>query len=337
MEVFLTVFFLFISGTEISKIPGLSAAGANPDVIPFTSPADADVVRFGFPKAIDCFPLDPQGHPTPAIITRAAVIEAGIPVSVVRCGSYLPPAPPYVETGAEFGRDPRFEKAVPDAREIFENSKFLSGNMDPSFKTVMIAESIPGGTTTALMVLRAIGIKGMVSSGGRDNPIELKEDIWSGASKRLGIKEGAFADDPLRAVEELGDPMQASVLGFSLGLDKRTEIVLAGGTQMAAIAALMTKLDHNRKPVIATTKYVAEDKSSSFLEIADFLGLETYVAKLDFSKSPHKGLSDYEAGYVKEGVGAGGSVLYAERLGVSVSSIIDKTNELYSGILKQGS
>jgi uncharacterized protein (TIGR00303 family) len=329
------MFFLFISGTEISKIPGLSAAGANPDVIPFTAPADADVIRFGFPKAIDCFPLDPQGHPTPAIITRAAMVEAGIPVTVVRCGSYLPPAPPYVETGAEFGRDPRLERAVPDAKEIFEISKLLSINIDPSVKTVMLAETIPGGTTTALMVLRALGIKGMVSSGGQNNPIELKEDIWSGASERLGIKEGDFADDPLRAVEELGDPMQASVLGFSCGLDKKTEIVLAGGTQMAAVAALLMKLDPSRKPIIATTKYVAEDKSSSFLEIADFLGVETYVAKLDFSNSPHKGLSDYEAGYVKEGVGAGGSVLYAERLGVSAGSIADRTNALYSEILKR--
>jgi NaMN:DMB phosphoribosyltransferase len=31
------MFFLFISGTEISKIPGLSAAGANPDVLPLMS------------------------------------------------------------------------------------------------------------------------------------------------------------------------------------------------------------------------------------------------------------------------------------------------------------
>jgi NaMN:DMB phosphoribosyltransferase len=240
-----------------------------------------------------------------------------------------------VETGAEFGRDPRFGKAVPDAKEIFEVSRYLSGGIDPSTKTVMLAETVPGGTTTALMVLRALGIKGMVSSAGKNNPIELKEDIWSGTSERLGIKEGDFADDPLRAVEELGDPMQASVLGFSSGLDKKTEIVLAGGTQMAAVAALLMKLDPGRRPIIATTKYVVCDKSSSFLEIVDFLGLETYVAKLDFSNSPHKGLSDYEAGYIKEGVGAGGSVMYAERLGVSVGSIADRTNALYSEILKR--
>ncbi|MDR1482749.1 MAG: TIGR00303 family protein [Synergistaceae bacterium] len=331
------MFFLFISGTEISKVPGLSAAGANPEVIPFTSPADADVIRFGFPKAIDCFPMDPQGHPTPAIITRAAVIEAGIPVTVVRCGSYLPPAPPYVETGAEPGRDPRLERAVPDAKKIFERSRFLSRNIDPSTKMVMLAESIPGGTTTALMILRALGIDGMVSSGGHDNPIGLKEDIWRGVSKRLGIREGALAGDPLRAVEELGDPMQASILGFILGLDKRVEIVLAGGTQMTAVAALLKNLDPCRKPIIATTKYVADDKSSSFQKIADLLEFETYVAKLDLSASPHKGLRDYEEGYVKEGVGAGGSVLYAERLGVAPRVISDRTDMLYSEILREGS
>jgi NaMN:DMB phosphoribosyltransferase len=140
------LFYLFISGTEISKIPGLSAAGANPEIVPLTSPADADVIRFGFPRAIDCFPMDPDGHPTPAIITRAAVIEANIPVCVVRAGAYLPPAPPYIETGAEFGADPTLGPAVRNAKAIYENSKHLAQNITSSQKMVMIGESIPGGT-----------------------------------------------------------------------------------------------------------------------------------------------------------------------------------------------
>jgi uncharacterized protein (TIGR00303 family) len=326
------LFYLFISGTEISKTPGLSAAGANPDVIPLTSPADADVIRFGFPRAIDCFPMDPDGHPTPAIITRAAVVEASIPVCVLRAGSYLPPDPPYIETGAEFGKDPSLEPAVWDAKKIFERSKHIAENITRSQKFIMIAESIPGGTTTALLTLRAIGVDGMVSSAGPHNPIGLKEDVWSKAIARTGIKKGDLASDPIRAVQEFGDPMQASVLGFINGIRPDTELILAGGTQMIAVAALLSKTDPLRKPLVATTRYVAEDKSSSFLELAESLGLKTYAAPLDFSDSPYVGLRDYERGYVKEGVGAGGAVLYAERLGVSVKAVIERTNDLYSKV-----
>ncbi|MDR1472528.1 MAG: TIGR00303 family protein [Synergistaceae bacterium] len=331
------MFLLFISGTDLSKIPGLSAAGSNLDVLPLTSPADADVIRYGFPKAIDCFPMDPEGHPTPAIITRAAIEEAGIPVCVVRAGAYLPPAPPYVELGASHGRDARVEPAVADAREIFERASSFASNAAPRGKHVMLAESIPGGTTTALLVLRALGYSGMVSSGGASNPVGLKEEVWAAASSRVGIKLGDLRNDPLRAVTELGDPMQAAVLGFAMGLPKDVELTLAGGTQMIAVAALIKSLGGSRVPLVATTKYVAQDSSSSFSGLAGQIGVETYIAPLDFSSSPHKGLADYEKGYVKEGVGAGGSVLYAGRTGVSVDRVIARANSIYERISKQNS
>jgi uncharacterized protein (TIGR00303 family) len=331
------MFLLFISGTDLSKIPGLSAAGSNPDVMPLTSPADADVIRYGFPKAIDCFPMDPDGHPTPAIITRAAIEEAEIPVCVVRAGAYLPPAPPYIELGASPGRDARAEPAVADAREIFERSRSLALNMASLHKHVMLAESIPGGTTTALLVLRALGYSGMVSSGGVTNPIGLKEEIWAAASSRAGVEFGSLRDDPLRAVEEFGDPMQAAAAGFAMGLPREVEVTLAGGTQMLAVAALLKSLDDTLSPVVATTKYVEQDASSSFRDLAGQIGVETYAAPLDFSASPHRGLADYEKGYVKEGVGAGGSVLYAKRMGVSADRVIARTNSIYTRIMRQGS
>lgn len=334
------MFFLFISGMELSKVPGLSAAGANPEIVPLTSPADSDVVQFGFPKIIDIFPMDPEGHPTPAIITRAAVLEADIPVCVIRAGSYIPPSPPYIETGASFGLDPRAGKAVPDAREVFKLSAFLAENLTRGMDTMMLAETVPGGTTSALLVLRALGYGDeMVSSAGPLNPIGLKEQVWSDVAARLGGGLGALAGDPLSAVEELGDPMQASVLGFLAGLAKGSEkkrVTLAGGTQMLAVAALFKRyreLNPDGCGVdldIATTCYVVTDKSSSFSELAEKLGIPVCIAQLDFSASPHKGLRDYEKGFVKEGVGAGGAVVYAERRGVSTERIVERTNELYS-------
>ncbi|GHV51707.1 nicotinate-nucleotide--dimethylbenzimidazole phosphoribosyltransferase [Synergistales bacterium] len=329
------MFFLFISGTDLSRMPGLTAAGASPDVIPFTSPADADLIRFGYPEVIDCFPMDPEGRPTPAVITRAVVVETGMPVCVIRAGSYLPPATPYIELASNPGHDPRLGQAVYDAKKIFKRARHLSNNICCGMKSVTLAESIPGGTTTALLVLRALGIDGMVSSGGSQNPIYIKERVWKQSSFRSGMTAGSARDTPLDAIMELGDPMQAAVAGFAAGLDDSVEVVLAGGTQMIAVAAVIKKLIPSRKLLVATTKYVTEDASSSFNAMAETLGVETYAAPLDFTSSPHRGLRDYEQGYVKEGAGAGGAVLYAERNGVSAAKISEATNMLYSDLTKR--
>jgi NaMN:DMB phosphoribosyltransferase len=101
---------------------------------------------------------------------------------------------------------------------------------------------------------------------------------------------------------------------------------------MLAVAACLKAMNCPRKLKVATTKYVAEDSTSSFLEFAGKLGVETYVAPYDFSSSAYKGLRDYEAGYVKEGVGAGGAALYASIRGVGIDRVIARTESLYGEI-----
>jgi uncharacterized protein (TIGR00303 family) len=335
------MFYLFIGSTALSKSPGVSSAGANPEVTPYTAPADADLIRFG--RMSSGLPVDPQGHPSPAIITRAAVLEAGIPLTVVQAGSWIAPSPPYVETGAVPAGDPRLGPAVPDARGIMDSAAELARNMAegaPPF--VMAAESVPGGTTTALLVLRALGYRGMVSSAGPENPVDLKTSIWNDAARRLGIRIGTLAEDPVRVIRELGDPMQAAVVGFAAALPPKTELVLAGGTQMLAVAALLRALPgrdrYRRKlPLVATTKYVQEDRKADFSALARSIGVETWIAPLDFSGSPYRGLAEYEKGYVKEGVGAGGAVYYAERLGISAGRVIERTNALYGEMMRSAS
>jgi NaMN:DMB phosphoribosyltransferase len=74
---------------------------------------------------------------------------------------------------------------------------------------------------------------------------------------------------------------------------------------------------------------VAEDRSSAFKAIAGAIGVETWLAPLDFSRSAYQGLRDYEKGYVKEGAGAGGSVLLAEEAGHSCAEVIAEVEALY--------
>ncbi|NJE02488.1 TIGR00303 family protein, partial [Thermococcus sp. JdF3] len=148
-----------------------------------------------------------------------------------------------------------------------------------------------------------------------------------------GIGKGQLKDNPLEALRQFGDPMMATVVGISLGF--RKSVVLAGGTQMLAVSALLKALgeDLNRF-MIATTKWVVNDRSATFLETAREIGIITYSADLDFSKSEFEGLRDYENGYVKEGVGAGGATWLAVKAGFSTEEVSEKVEELYRKLMK---
>ncbi len=323
------MFILIVGGTELGTIPGLSAAGSNPEAVAYTAPADAEVLWKGKPQIIDALPVDPEGHPTPALISRAAYLEAGFPVLIVRAGTLLPPTVPYVETAASPGRDPRRGKAVEEAFSLWEKGKMLGEELSKTQNCLVIAESLPGGTTSALCVLRALGYNGMVSSAFPHNPIPLKEKVWQEVSSFQGISYGSLQGAGLKAVESCGDPMQAVAGGLVEGALPECQVVLAGGTQMLAVSAVLRHQGYNRPLFVATTRYVVEDKSAHFKEIAQELGVEVYSAPLDFSHSSFPGLSDYERGFVKEGVGAGGAIWYAEKLGIPVKTIISRVEELY--------
>lgn len=325
------MFLLTISATELSRVPGLSAAGANTEALAFTAPADADMLCWGRPRITDAIPVDPMGHPTPALITRAAQLEAGFPVLTLRAGSFLAPAAPHVEMGNEPGQDSRATCAVPKGREIFDLARDFAGQVGRGLTRVVLAESVPGGTTTAYLLLRALGYDRMVSSAGPENPVSLKEQVWHDVEARL--KREGRPEEALDVACQVGDPMQLTVAGLVAGLPPEAEITLAGGTQMLAVAALIRHASIQRAVRVATTCYVARDRSAHFSRLAMDIGVRTWAAPLDFSSSPWTGLADYEKGYVKEGVGAGGAVWYATELGVPVERVTARTNALYGELM----
>lgn len=331
------MFLLFIAGTEIAKLPGLSSAGANVDILPYTAASDADLLFHDRPITVKGVPLDPQGHPSPAIITRAALLEAGFPVQVVNVGTFVEQLTPHTTIADEPGHDMRYEMAVPKWKGLSQKSAELAQNLDPSVKQVVLAESVPGGTTTAMLVLRALGYHGTVSSAGPKNPLALKEQIWRETSKRLGIKEGDMKGCGLKVPAELGDPMQVAIASYAAALPEDVKITLAGGTQMMAIAAIIRNMGITRDLLVATTKYVHIDPTSCFEDYAAKIGVRWYAAPLDFTNSRFKGLSEYEIGYIKEGVGAGGAVWYAEQLGVPVERIQKRAEAIYETWLEADS
>src|SRR4030043_1619967 len=173
------LFVCTIATTETAKIPRISAAGKYPEFTDYTPPADAELLLLGKCKCIAGVPVTPDGIPTPALITMSALKLADVPVLVVSGGLRVKPFIPFLELGGNPGRDIRSGNAVDNVEEIIRRATIAGENLAKTADYLVIGESIPGGTTTALGVLSAMGVdaEGKVSSSRPENPHGLKTEI----------------------------------------------------------------------------------------------------------------------------------------------------------------
>lgn len=309
-------FVCVISHTETSEIPGLTVAGANPELVKYTAPADSEFLYYGRCKCIEGVPATPDGKPTPALITRAALKSAGIPLLVVEAGTKVKPSIPCIPLGIGPGKNITRENAMTmsDVEKTFEYCSMLGRELAKASDLVAVGESIPGGTTTALAVLSALGIDARfkVSSSMPENPHQLKNQVVASALQRASIKEGMST---LEVVSLVGDPMMPAVAGIASGvMDAGGKVLLAGGTQMTAILAILKDMGSRMDNVcIGTTTYVTRDPSSDLEGLVGSISPKVPVFScdlhLDQSKKP--GLQAFARGFVKEGVGAGGAAISA--------------------------
>lgn len=312
------IFACVISYTATSEIQGLTVAGANPELIKYTSPADSEFLYYGRCRCIDAVPATPDGKPTPAIITRAAIKTAKMPLLVVDAGAKVKPSIPLVSFGLEPGKNIVNENAMSlqSVRQAFDYGRTLGQELARASDLVVVGESIPGGTTTTLAVLTALGVdaKFKVSSSMPDNPHGLKNKVVASAMERAGVSAGELSSQPFEAVSIFGDPMMPSVAGIADGaLSSGGRVMLAGGTQMSSVVAILKRLGRPLKGLcIGTTTYVAKDPSS------DLAGLVGSIARvpvlscdLHLGESSKLGLQAFAKGFVKEGVGAGGASIAA--------------------------
>jgi uncharacterized protein (TIGR00303 family) len=319
------LFICTIATTETGKIPGLSAAGANPDFTDFTPPADAELLLIGKCKSIQGVPITPDGIPTPALITTSALHLANIPVMVVNGGVKVKPQIPYVDLGGNSGRDIRSGNSVDNVEEVIERAKTCGEQFAKASDYMVIGESIPGGTTTALGVLTALGVnaEGKVSSTLPENPHGLKTQVVAAGLKAAGEKFGSLANNPIKAISCVGDPMMPALAGMVIGAAKQAPVLMAGGTQMTAVLAVINALAPEVlcNVAVGTTRWVAKDKMSDICGIIkQFCDVPILAADLDFGPSRYPGLQIYETGIVKEGVGAGGASIAAmAKLGGAVT------------------
>jgi uncharacterized protein (TIGR00303 family) len=315
------MFLCVLSNTKTAHIPKLSAAGKTAELTDYTPAGDAELIETGGIISVPVLPMTPPyDTPTPAIMTRSALKLTGAPFYFINSGLIVTPDVPFIDLKAKPGEDIREPIAVKDVQGVFERAKLLAKKLRSQVDHVVIGESIPGGTTTAMGVLMALGYNGNVSSSADENPLELKKKVVEEGMKASGLTFGCLKDDPIKAIACMGDPMMPAVLGLVAGFqNSEVSVVLAGGTQMAAVYALIRHLGLNtEKVVIATTRYVVEDISANFLELTKALKVPAvYVADPGFGKSSLKGLHRYETGTIKEGAGAGGAMYLAALYGIS--------------------
>jgi uncharacterized protein (TIGR00303 family) len=382
-------FNLALGATAISDLVGASAAGADPQARRLTPKLDAEALVMGRTARGEPLPSSPIGVTSPVVITRACLSLIVHQVNIIDCGTFVPPQVEHVETQGKAGKNIALANSMDlsCATMLFNQgremalSRVLQGSSLP-----VLAECVPGGTTTALGVLTALGVMTamgpecdqMLSSSIPGQKVglqaklvaagmdRLNQDLGQGELKRLCL------EDPLHAVSYLGDPMQAFAAGFILGAlegqatknNVPEAVVLAGGSQMLAVYALvkalaktqactacykgpgtLSKLVEDRL-IVMTTKWVAYDIFANTKQLALLVDAPYVAACPDFRSSRHAGLQAYEDGHVKEGVGAGAALILAGLLGrqgdggkatsargVKEDTIIDTIDKFYDSMV----
>ncbi len=307
--------FMVVGGvTETSTIPGISIAGPSPEATVWTPTLDLEYLAAGRPLSLDIVPVSPEGLPTPAVITRGLLPLLGTPVLAAASGLKHPLRVPHVTVpssrpGSRIDEGPALPRGTAEA--VFREARILGESLATAgLEAAMIGETIPAGTTTAGAIMEALGGPGVeaVSSSSASNPKELKRRVVEKAVARAAGCRG----DVFCVVDEVGDPVHVAIAGIAAGLlDAGAQAVLAGGTQMGAVLAVLRGLGYTGPVMIATTGWIHDDPSSSITGIAEHYNAGLAVSRISFHDAPWRGLRMYDEGYVKEGVGAGGALYLA--------------------------
>ncbi|MFM7362646.1 MAG: nicotinate-nucleotide--dimethylbenzimidazole phosphoribosyltransferase [Cyanobium sp.] len=337
---------LLLAATETAAVPGISAAGATPECRRRTAAADAELLLLGPGETLPhALPPLPAGV-TPALISHVVLQELGLGPLVIDLGCPIAPAVPHLRlpppAGAGAAGCLSGGRAMAPARVealLQLGERWGEQPAQGAATPLLIAECVPGGTTTAQAVLTGLGfdVGGLVSGSLHRPAHALKADLVArGLSAAALLRASAGEGEQARRVlAALGDPMQPLAAGLVLGAVRAGRpLLLAGGSQMAAVLALALALaPAPLRPrlaaavAVATTAWVAAEPDSDLVLLLRRIGerwnLEPlgFAASLRFTEPIHPALADYERGYVKEGVGAGGLALLWEISGRSPAAL----------------
>ncbi|AFY30283.1 NaMN--DMB phosphoribosyltransferase [Cyanobium gracile] len=330
---------VLLAGTATAAVPGISAAGATPASRRRTAAADAELLVLGpageRPHAL---PPLPAGV-SPALISHVVLRELGLAPLLVDLGCPVAPAVAHLRLPGPAGAGPARCLSSGAALDPGRLEALLAlgrrwGERLPPGRPLLLAECVPGGTSTALAVLTGLGVAadGLVSGSLRHPDHGRKAALVARGLAAAGLEggEGGAA----RVAAAVGDPMQPLAAAMVLAAAAGRPVLLAGGSQMAAVLALALALaPPSLRPAVAaaaavgTTAWVAQEAGSDLAlllrRIGERWGVEplAFAADLRFPDPCHPALAAYERGYVKEGVGAGGLALLWQLSGRSAPAL----------------
>ena len=335
---------VLLAGTDTAAVPGISAAGATPASRRRTAAADAELLVLGpageRPHAL---PPLPAGV-SPALISHVVLQELGLVPLLVDLGCPVAPAVAHLRLPGPAGAGPARCLSGGAALDTGRLEALLAlgqrwGERLAPGRPLLLAECVPGGTSTALAVLTGLGVAadGLVSGSLRHPDHGRKAALVARGLAAAGLTAAGTGDraDALRVAAAVGDPMQPLAAAVVLAAAAAGRpVLLAGGSQMAAVLALALALaPPTLRPAVAaatavgTTAWVAHEAGSDLAlllqRIGERWGVEplAFAADLRFSEPCHPALGAYERGYVKEGVGAGGLALLWQLSGRSAPAL----------------
>ena len=329
-------FILAMSNTATANIPGITQAGI-PGMLHLTPTLDAEFLTTGEVRSLDNVAQTPKGVPTPALITRAVhLLQPFKDIELLNLGLEVTPQIEYF-TRYDFDINPSNSiesGANIDAMEVFQKGVEFGQDYICKSDYIILGESVPSGTTTALATALALGYdcEDKFSSSFKNTPKNIKKVVISKALENIKDKIELF--DKIGSV---ADNMLIFNAGFILGANNKDfKILLAGGTQMACVLliinSILNQMDgeiDSSKIALCTTKWVFEDENSDIkglLEMVDF-PINSYYSSFDFTLSNHPALKLYDEGEAKEGVGAGGALMYGILNGLNKQQITSKVEE----------
>jgi uncharacterized protein (TIGR00303 family) len=326
------VFACVLGFTETGLIPGISAAGATPCDRKSTALADAEFLYNG-PSPQPKYPLPPlHAGASPVLISRAVVESLSLPLYIFNAGLPQVPPIPTINLGGKAANCLTTGKALDLAivktlldRGLVWGEKLANLNQS---RWIILSECVVGGTTTALAVLTGLGFAA-VGKVNSSHPQCNHQQKWAVVQQGLqaaglvNFDQIPLAFGALQLVAAVGDPMQIVVAGMAIAASRTNGVMLAGGTQMLAVYALIQAIAteyslpwQQEQIVVGTTRWVAEDPTGDTVGLAQMVGSVPLLSNnFSFANSCYEKLRVYEQGYVKEGIGAGAACIAAELYG----------------------
>ena len=328
-------FMLALSNTKTANIEGITQAGI-PGMIHLTPTLDSEFVCTGEVRSLENIAETPKGVPTPALITRGVHLLAPYGrVELLDLGLEVKPKVDYFKLHS-FDIEPSeniAKGAKINAEALFQKGVAFGKRYECQDEYIILGESVPSGTTTAMAT--AIGLKYKAnhafSSSFKEVPNDVREKTLKLALSHLGAKDDIFA-----VLSKLSDNMLIFNAGFILGLNNKVPLVLAGGTQMACVLLIVNRMLQlmgatmsTSNLALCTTKWVAKDDNSDIKALLELLRfpINAYYSDFDFSLSSHPALKLYDQGEAKEGVGAGGALMYGFLNGLTKEQISQKVED----------